>query len=199
MLARSDLGLKPHMAITLKNRLEVTRDEFNRSMRAFRGRKIFEDSAGLAFENGVLSLETGNVMVTLRGTGEWQGCALFSAQVLAALAKVPPTQDPVVIEYSEGKLFIGPLSIPCYWETLSAEFVGELKNPGVLDLLALGRSMPAAEIHRTGLWRRINRAKATMTVSLQKAAKQLGAFEISESELRDMVEVRIRARLKSHE
>lgn len=65
----------------------------------------------------------------------------------------------MIIEYAEGKISIGTLSIARDWSNVSDDFIGQLKSPGILDLIAMGRSMPAAEIHRTGLWRRISRAK----------------------------------------
>jgi len=180
----------------LANRLSVDRSEFNHAIRTFRGRRGQGSLASLAFDSGILSIEADDLMTTCRAGGEWQGCALFSAQVLAALAKVPPAENPVIIEYSQGKLSIGPLSITCDWSNVSDDFIGQLESPSVLDLIAIGRSMPAAEIHRTGLWRRISRAKATVTSAVSKAMKHLQQLEISEAELHDLVEARIRSRLK---
>ena len=91
------------MAIVLKNRLEVARSEFNQAMKAFRDGRKRHDSAGIAFENGILSMQVDDVMVTLSASGEWSGCAYFSGQVLEALARVPPTEDPVVVEYRAGR------------------------------------------------------------------------------------------------
>lgn len=180
----------------LKNRLVIARTEFNRSLESFRSRNRLYEAAGIAFEAGILSLQVDDVMVTMRATGEWQGTAEFSPQVIIALLKVPPTEDPVVLSYEDARISVGPLSVPCQWTTLSQEFIDIVENPGVLDLLAIDRSMPKAEIHRTGLWRRISRAKATVTLAVGKSAKILQELEISESELRDMVEARIQARLK---
>ena len=183
------------MAIALKNRVEVPLSEFNHALSSLRDRRKLHHNGGLTFENGVLSVQMDDAMVTMRATGEWHGVALFSGQVLAALVKVPPRQDPIVIEYDAGRIAIGSLSVPCELQNVSARFIGRLEDPSILDLLALERSMPAAEIHRSGLWRRISRARATVATSTKKAASYLEKFEISETELRDMVEKRIRARL----
>jgi len=96
----------------MKNVLEVSRGEFARAVKSFRLRSL-SDAALLAFENGFLSVESGEQLVTMRATGEWHGRAWTSSNLLKALAAAPPLEDPVVIVYTDGKLRIGSTTIGC--------------------------------------------------------------------------------------
>lgn len=183
------------MAVALVNRVEVARLEFNSAIARFAKGRWPPQAADLTFENGILSIKVDNAMVTMRAGGQWHGSAFFGGQAIAALAKVPPVADPVIVEYRDGRIRLGPLSVGCMWTDASEGFIEAVENPGVLDLLALGRSMPAAEIHRSGLWRRINRAKGTVTTAIEKAMRYLDQIEITEAELYELVERRIAAKL----
>src|SRR5688572_7144817 len=138
----------------LKNRLEVDRHEFARAMKTFNVRSFLR-SAMLAFEGGFLSIEAGNVLVTMRANGQWQGRARFSANLLKALALVAPTENPVVVLYQGERLRIGGIVLDCKWEVVSKVFIKDATRPSPLDLVAMDQTLPRSEIHGTGLAKRI--------------------------------------------
>ncbi|MBI5922037.1 MAG: hypothetical protein HY847_10390 [Betaproteobacteria bacterium] len=151
----------------------------------------------MAFENGFLSFESGSVTAVMRAEGEWQGRAMFSPEVLRALALVPPSIDPIPIAYADGHILIGSMTIPCDWWLPRHELAQEIENPGLVDLLAMGRTMPRAEIRGTELGKRIRSANEKAERRIKNAAAQLVDLDIGEAEIRALVEARIASRLKA--
>lgn len=177
----------------LTNRLEIDRHEFAHAMKTFNVRSL-PRSAMLAFEGGFLSIEAGNALVTMRADGQWQGRARFSANLLKALALVPPKENPVVILYEGERLHIGTLAVPCKWQVVSKAFIKDVTRPSPLDLVAMDQTLPRSEIHGTGLAKRIAQARLSLAANVQQAAKLLKDAEITEQDLFDLLEQRIRQR-----
>lgn len=69
-------------------------------------------------------------------------------------------------------------------------------KPGLVDLLAMGRTMPRAEIRGTELGKRIRSANEKAKRRIKNAVAQLVDLDIGEAEIRALVEARIVARLK---
>lgn len=182
----------------MKNRLEVRRQDFLSAFRPFSKVDSGADAL-LAFENGYLSVEADDRAAVVDAKGEWQGRARFSANVLRALAKVPPSEDPVVFEIVDGHLRIGTMLIGCRWETVSARFIQELKNPDYLDLIAMDRTLPRSEIRGKRLTRQIRSAQSTLAGRVAKAAKLLQVADIEEKDLWDLVEKNILLRMEPKE
>jgi hypothetical protein len=178
----------------MKNVLEVSRGEFARALKSFRLRSL-SNTALLAFENGFLSIESGEQLVTMRALGEWHGRAWTNSNLLKALATAPPSEDPVAIAYSDGKLRVGSTTIGCDWELVSKVFVNKATNPSVLDLLAMDRSSPRSEVHASGLARRIREAQLKLEKDIRKAAKILVDAEVSEDDLWALAARGVRRRL----
>lgn len=179
----------------LTNRLEIDRREFASAMKTFNVRSL-PRSAMLAFEGGFLSIEAGNRLVTMRATGQWHGRAWFSGNLLKALAGTPPIDDPVLVIYHDAKLRIGPTMIACRWQLVSKALIKDVTNPSPLDLIALDLTLPRSEIHGTGLAKRIQDARARLAENIRMAAKLLKDAEISEEDLFDLAERRIRQRFE---
>ena len=87
------------------------------------------------------------------------------------------------------------MTIVCQWNSVSQAFIHDLQNPNLLDLLALERTVPRAEMAGTALGRKIRSARMKLERRLKNAATQLEEFEVTESELRGIVETRIKSRL----
>ena len=180
----------------MKNVLEMDRSEFARAMRSFHVRELAQ-TALLAFEGSILSIESGAQVVTMHADGEWHGRAWFSSNLVKALIKVPPTDDPIVIAYDGAKLRVGSITVGCDWELVSKAFVKDVTRPSLLDLLAMNHSLPRSEIHGTGLSKRIEHARFRLDESIKKAAKLLKEAEISEADLWDLAEKRIQGRFET--
>lgn len=182
----------------MKNRLEVTRQDFATAFRPLR-RVDSRGDALLAFEGGFLSVEAGDRAAVVHAEGEWQGRARFSANILRALAEVPPSEDPVVFEFLDDRLRIGTMVIGCKWETVSARFIRDVTKPDYLDLIAMDRTLPRSEIRGTTLARQIRTAQATLAARIAKAAKLLEVADIEEGDLWNLVEQNIRLRMELKE
>lgn len=179
----------------MKNHLEVRKGEFRSSMRIFTRKHLRLETALLAYEQGFLSIQSGEVTIVMNARGEWQGRASFNPLVLRALAEVPPIDDPVVFVYQAGKLHIGSLSVGCEWQAASQAFIENIEHPGILDLLALDRTLPRSEVASTGLGQKIGGARNAMERKIKSASKQLAELEVSELTIRGLIEERIQARL----
>ncbi len=178
----------------MKNYLEVDAAEFKLATHVF-GRKRKAGPVLLAYEGGFLSIESGEVTAVMHATGEWHGRATFSLQIMRALAMVPPAQNPIVITYTDNHLLLGCMKIICKWSSVSQVFINDLQKPSILDLLAMERNIPRAELGGSDLGKKIRNARQSFELRIKKAAEQLGEFEITEDDLRNIVESRIKQRM----
>lgn len=180
-----------------QNSLHVALTDFKHATKVFTRKRLTLGPVLMAFENGFLSFESGEVTVVTRAEGVWEGRAVFSPEILRALATVPPDIDPIPIAYADGHLLLGCMTIPCQWSLPRQELAREIANPGLIDLLALGRTLTRSEVRGTELGKQIRNAEAKMERRIKCATEELMELEISEQEIRSMVAARIASRLKA--
>lgn len=181
----------------LNNLLQVSLAEFKRGTKVFQRKRLRLGPVLLAYESGFLSIESGEVTTVLNAVGEWHGRAIFSPEVMRAIAMVPPLQDPVQISYDGTHLMIGNIKVNCQWYSVSQTFIEHLENPSIIDLLAMSISLPRHEIKGSELGKAICSAHEKAERRIANAAKQLQDLEITEAEIRSLVEARIAARLQT--
>jgi hypothetical protein len=181
-----------------RNFLEIPLAEFKRATKVFTPKRLKLGPALLAFEGGFLSIESGDVASVMHAFGEWHGRATISPEILRAIATVPPAHDPLPISYADGHLLIGNMTIACQWQLLSQTLIHDLESPSLMDLLALERNLPRSEMKSTSLGRRIVGAVQRVEQHIKKAAAQLGDLEVTEDEIRSLVEAKINARLNKN-
>ena len=174
-----------------ENRLTIALAEFKSAMKLFARKNIKLGPVLLAYEGGFLSVESGEVVAVMRATGSWNGRAFFNPAVLQALAKVPPSINPVPLAYADEHLLLASMTIPCRWEVASKALVAELLNPSMLQLLAMARTIPRAEIRGTELGKHISAAARTAERRITSVAKQLDELGLSEDDIRQLVETRV--------
>jgi hypothetical protein len=179
----------------MKNYIEVDTIEFKLATKVFSRKRLKLGRVLLAYENGILTIESGEVTAVMRAKGEWHGRATFSPQIMRALAVVPPTQSPIVITYVKDHLLIAGMKIICKWHSVSRAFIHNLENPGILDLLAMERSLPRIEIMRAPIGKEIRKAIKLSEQRIMRAAIQLEDLEVTEADIRDIVKLRINRRL----
>lgn len=178
-----------------RNLIQVAQREFKLAMKPFTAKRRKLGPALLAFENGYLSIESGDTTAVMHAEGEWHGRAVFSPEVLRAVATFPPTQNPITFAYAEGHLLIGSMTIPCQWNNPALPLIQDLTDPSLLDLLALEKTIPRSEYLGTGLGKKIRSAKEKVERRIKNAAAQLIDLEITEEEIRALIEERIFNRL----
>lgn len=181
----------------LKNILQVSLKEFKDATKVFQKKRVKLGPVLLAYESGFFSIESGEATAVMHATGEWHGRAMFSPEILRALVMVPPLHDPIQFSYDDGYLFVGSMKIICQWNTVSQAFIEDLANPSLIDLLALKDTIPRSEIGGTGLGKKIRGAHEKAERRIMNAAKQLQDLEISEAEIRALVDARIATRLQA--
>lgn len=178
------------------NYLRVELHEFKDAMRVFVRSRTKLGPVLMAYEAGFLSFESGEVTAVMHAEGVWNGRAKFKPSIIQVLAIVPPEWDPVPISYADGRLLIGSMTVPCTWDLVSNEFIKNLQNPGLVDLLAMGRTIPRADLKVTELGHKIDRAAAQAEKLVKAAAKHLQRLEIEERDIYELVEARIAKRFK---
>lgn len=178
------------------NVLQVPQAEFKRATKIFTPKRRKLGPALLAFENGFLSIESGEVATVMHASGEWHGRATFSAQALRAIATVPPNQDPLTICYADGHLLIASMIIACEWHPVSERLIFNLENPSLFDLLVMERTLPRSEIKSTELGRRVTSAANDAEKRIRKAANLLADMHVTEAELAVLVDSKIKSRLQ---
>jgi len=181
--------------IMIKNMLKIARADFKRATNVYSKKELKLGPVLLSFENGFLFIESGEITKVTRAEGEWHGRATFSAEILRALAMVPPSQDPIPISYADGHLLIGSMTVICDWTIVRTAVVKDLVNPSLVDMLALARTMPRHEIIGTALGRRTRGAVEKAERRIKNATRQLADLEVTEAEIRNLVEARIATRL----
>lgn len=179
-----------------RNFLQVPRVEFKQAMLVFTPKRRKLGPALLAFDGTLLSIESGDVAAIMRASGEWHGRATFSAEILRAVATIPPLQNPVPIAYADGHLLIGSMIIPCQWQLTSQALIDGMENPSLLDLLVLERTLSRNEMRGSALGKRIVGAVREAERHIHRAWVQLAELEVGENEIRGLVEAKIARRLK---
>jgi len=179
-----------------RNFLTVALSDFRTAMKVFAKGKVRLGRALLSFENGFLSIVAGKVSTVMRAEGDWRGRATFFPEILRALAKEPPTHDPLPIAYAEGYLRIGNVTIPCLLDTENKPFIDDWPSPSLVDLLYLSRTVPPEKL-KPSLAKKANVAREVAERRIKKAAALLEDLEVLEEEIRALVELRIAIRLES--
>ena len=185
----------------MNNLLQVVLPEFREGLKPFRSKKYKAGQVLLAFENGFLSLESDSVKTVMRATGQWEGRARFSAEILRALAMVPPLQNPVTISYAQNRILIEGMTIACTWELDRDDdidfMIESTLHPSIIDFLAMDRVAKRVKVGQPGMSQQIRSAKEKMERRVKNAASQLLDLDISEEEIRSLVDKKIEARIKA--
>lgn len=186
-----------------KNVLTIDLKEFNHAMRIFKvgmERKNAKKHqvilpAMLSFNDGFMSIESDDKLMVVKATGEWHGKAQFSQSIIKALALVPPNANPVLVSYSDGKISIATMKAPCDWESISHKLLEKLLHPSMLDIFAMWRTQPAAELRVNGMDKHHKLAQLKMMKITASASKKLEEFEVTQQDLLNLIEAKVRAKI----
>ncbi|MCA9229713.1 MAG: hypothetical protein KDA57_03615 [Planctomycetales bacterium] len=162
------------------NLLQISLPDFKHVMKPFTAKRRKLCRVLLTYERGLLTIESGEASTIMRAEGEWHGRAYFSPEVLRAIALYPPATDPVVISYAEGHVMLATMTISCEWVNPADELARAILDPDILDLLALGRTMPRAEGIGTGLGRKISSAQQKAVRCIASAKKDLSKLGVTQ-------------------
>lgn len=172
-------------------RLAVAKDDFIQELKRLAkvlGRRRNAADALLRYEEGQLRISIGGAEVGMTAQGQWQGEARVSAAWLRAFAKVPPPQDPVVIQVEGSRMRIGGSSIACQWQVPGAATVEIPLNLDLRERIRLAFSHPHAELEKSGLAPMVVEARAELEKRIAAAAQQLAPCGVTETDIRLLVE-----------
>lgn len=181
--------------------MQVDLSEFKEGLKPFRSKKPVTGKILLAFENGFLSLESNEIKTVMRATGQWEGRAQFSGEILRALAMVPPDKNPVTISYAQNRILIEGMTIACTWQSNRDDdidfMIDVAMNPSIIDYLAMDRVGKRVNVGKPGISQKIRSAKEKMERRVKNASTQLHDLGISEDEIRALIDTKIEARIKA--
>jgi hypothetical protein len=163
---------------------------------AFRAVRAAQSSESVVrFSGGELRVSCGGREFSTPASGRWPGEARVSASLWVALAKVPPTQDPLSISVRAGRLHVGPSSAPCRWQKDGLARVEVPLGASLLDILRLGAQHDPDTLRQSGVDRVVTQARADADRRLKDAARTLAPLGISLPQLAVLLGMRVRAGL----
>jgi hypothetical protein len=187
------------------NYLTIDLKAFNHAMKTFKvgverknaKKKPVILPAMLSYHDGFLSIECDDKVTVMHANGEWHGKAQFSANVVKAFVLVPLATNPVIISYSDSKISIGATTITCSWESASQGMIEQVTNPSLIDVFAMWRTQPAEQLIANGIKQKNKAAKEKLLKATASAAKRLESFAVTQEELLDLIESKVKARISN--
>lgn len=176
--------------------VDVARDELRSGLRSLRRvvpRKR-PPEALVSFEEGELVIRIGGASIRAAAQGRWDGVARTSGLALANFDRSLPDLDPVPVRIVADRFKIGPVGLPCHWQSEAPEAVRVPVDPGLLHLLRLPMEHDWEAIEEAGLRAQVEAAEAQREALLEKAARLLAPLELGAEELGECVGRKIRAR-----
>lgn len=161
---------------------------------AFRLLRVSQQGeAVVRFSGGKLHVSCGGAQFSTPATGRWPGEARVSASLWVALAKVPPTQDPLSMTVRDGRLRVGTSSAPCRWQKEGLARVEVPVGATLLDILRLGAQHDPETLRQSGVAQTVAQARADADRKLAQAARTLTPLGIGLVQLHAMLDLQIRA------
>lgn len=169
--------------------VEVSRAELETSLRTLRHvvPRKGPPQALVSFEKGALVIRIGGVSVGAAAAGRWNGVARLSGVALANFDRSLPECDPVPVRVVGGHVKIGPVGLPCHWQSQAADAVRVPVDAGLLHLLQLLREHDLDAIEAAGLRALVEEAEAKQEALFARAARVLAPLEIGPDELAECV------------
>ncbi len=134
----------------------------------------------------------------MNATGEWHGKVQFSHSIVKALALVPISVNPVIITYVDGKITIGSTTATCIWVSSSQGMIDKISNPSMIDIFAMWQTQPADQLLTKGIKQSNKLAKDKLLKTTASVAKKLEAFEVTQDDLLNLIESKVKARILKH-
>jgi hypothetical protein len=179
-----------------ENRVEIDRKEFLLAMKTFKKARLRHGPAVMAFGGSIFSIDADSVVATMKAQGQWEGQARISIHLLKAFVEAPPSGDPIVVRCDGQFLSFGTTKVACNWVQAVPMPPGVPQDRTPLALLALERMMPRASVVRGELASEVKEANELLAKRLASAALTLSEFGVSDADLADLVNEKIRRRMQ---
>ena len=150
----------------------------------------------MSYDGGCLHIELGGMTVTPTATGKWSGQIRIPGSYIMALAKIPPSGDPVIVKVENGWIHFGPTSVKCKSQDSWSRVIELPMNATAADILTLHFQYSPEEIEASGYSKVVKETEAWAAGKIKKAAVELEKLHISEEVLREFVYARLKAGYK---
>ena len=146
----------------------------------------------ISFEKGTFIVFINGVSVEASASGEFPGLVRIPAIKATELSKVLPSEDPLTIAHDQQRLFIGSFSMSCSWHNVEPIPIQLPMNPPFTVLLGLPMKYSTEQIFQSGLTRSHDEAERRRKMLTTKAFNLLREFEVSRTEVEELVAKAIR-------
>ncbi len=150
-------------------------------------------------EDAVLSMEGNDLFISLVGlstgapaSGNWSGEIRVPLRMLWGIVMEPPADDPIRVEIRDGRLHIGTLSVSCEVQESRESKIDLPLGSEFLKMLRLRYAYPLERLHQAGLTGDLAIAQEKARKIIARAAKILAPLNITESDLAQFVQDRLR-------
>lgn len=178
--------------------LEVKREALVDGLRTLRKfvRAAQGGEAILSFENGLLSIEFGDVAAQAPAEGNWPGKARVPGLALLQLESSLPADDPVTFQGGPERVSAGKWSTPCHWDEAIQQpnrpLIELPPNPPLTMILGLPHRYSDQEIARSGLDLMVRMAEQRRDTLIAQASALLQPLGVDLGDLRRVVEECVR-------
>ena len=189
------------VGITSMARLEVGRavlvEELKRMAKVLGRSRSGE--AVLMYRDEHLLMRLGGAQFAIAAKGRWPGEARVASSWIRAMTKVPPVQDPVIIQVRGGRLHMGGSSIPCRWQAPGAARIEVPLGMELLELIRIGLAHSDDELQKSGVAQAVAKARADLEKRIKAAVRQLAPMGVTASDLRLLVTGKFNAEDRRHD
>ena len=132
--------------------LTIARVELNEAFRLLKKlcKPRPDEEAVLSYDGGCLHIELGGMTVTPGATGTWPGQVRIPGSYLMALAKLPPTGDPLLLKVENGRIHFGSSSVGCTSQDAWTRVIELPMNATTAQILSLRFEYSLEEIEAAG-------------------------------------------------
>jgi hypothetical protein len=153
--------------------------------------------ATVGLDGCYLTVDVGNVAFVAQATGAWPGNAIVAPAVVYALARVPPSEDPVIVTCDGEHVHFGPIKAGCKWQPVSTLALAMAASPEWLESIALRYTMPRGRVFAEGRGSELNAAERKLAALVRRVAKSLAPLGVSTADIESLVERRLEERFGS--
>ncbi|WP_460728905.1 hypothetical protein [Lysobacter rhizosphaerae] len=170
-------------------RLEVPLADFVEGLRRTLkviGRRNAGDAL-VSYADGQLCIRLGGAEMKVPALGHWPGEARVDSIWLRTFARVPPLQNPLIVQVEEGRLRIARSSVPCHWQRPGEARVEAPLGLEPRALIRLAHAHSHEELEKSGIAAAVVGARKELDKRIDAAAKQLAPFGVSPADVRLLV------------
>ncbi len=146
----------------------------------------------LSYDEANLHVDVAGATIAVPAVGTWPGQARVPAAMLQMFRRVPPPGDPFTFTIRGDHIHVGSMSFTCAWQGPWSSLIQLPVNYDRRMLVAIGLKYTAEQIRESGLERLVGEARSRFCAHIERAAKPLEQYGITDDDLMEYVTTRIR-------